>query len=60
MFENSGWGKGGFVDSMQRTDSSHRPEPGVNDDLVYGRKRCTGKEESYSEPKCFTFEGSGI
>ena len=44
---------------MQRTNPSHRPEPGVNDDLVYGRSRCTGDNDLYYDPQCFAFEGSG-
>ncbi len=50
----------GSSGSMQRTNPSRRPEPGMGgDDLVYARTRCTGDEELYYDPKCFTFEGSG-
>ncbi|TRY78868.1 hypothetical protein TCAL_10650 [Tigriopus californicus] len=43
---------------MQQTNPSNRPEPGVNDELVYGRSRCTGDDDMYYDPKCFSFDGS--
>lgn len=46
-------------DYMQRTNPSFRPEPGINDDLIYGRSRCTGDDEMYYNSKCFEFDGSG-
>ena len=44
---------------MQRTNPSFVPEPGVNDDLVYGKVKCDNDQEKYYNPRCFTFEGSG-
>ena len=44
---------------MQRTNPSRGPAPGVDDDLVYGKRRCTADEEMYYDPKCFAYEGSG-
>ena len=36
------------------------PEPGVNDDFIYPRTRCTNPDdERYYDPRCFTFDGSG-
>ena len=52
--------KGDRRGSMQRTNPSKRPEPGVNDDLIYGAKRCSGDEDLYYDPKCFSFDGSGM
>ena len=45
---------------MQNTNPSKRPEPGINDELIYGRTRCTGDDEMYYDPKCFTYDGSGM
>jgi hypothetical protein len=44
---------------MQRTNPSFVPEPGINDDLVYGKVKCDNDQEKYYNPRCFTFEGSG-
>ena len=48
-------------DEMQRTNPSvgGNPEPGVNDDLVHGRSRCTGDPDMYYDQRCFEFDGSG-
>ena len=36
------------------------PEPGINDDFIYPRTRCTNPDdERYYDPRCFTFDGSG-
>ena len=36
------------------------PEPGVDDDLIYGRTRCGDPDDDrYYDSRCFTFEGSG-
>ena len=54
LFANVGGG------GMQRTNPSPGgAEPGVNDDLVYGRSRCTGDEDLYYDQRCFEFDGSG-
>ena len=44
---------------MQRTNPSLVPEPGINDDLIYGKVKCDTDQEKYYNPRCFTFEGSG-
>ena len=46
---------------MQRTNAGSRvPEPGLDDDLIYGRTRCGDPDDDrYYDPQCFTFEGSG-
>ena len=46
---------------MQRTNAGSRvPEPGIGDDLIYGRTRCGDPDDDrYYDPQCFTFEGSG-
>ena len=68
------FGKGGGVTNgplcvncdkynMQNTNSYPRgraPEPGLDDYLIYGRTRCPNpNDDSYHDPRCFTFDGSG-
>ena len=58
-FKSSGKSKKDDSHGMQRTNPSFVPEPGVNDDLVYGKVKCDNDQEKYYNPRCFTFEGSG-
>ena len=52
--------QGKHHNKMQRTNpSDRRPEPGINDDLVHGRSRCSGDADLYYDPQCFAYDGSG-
>ena len=50
----------GKYSNVQRTNPSGLPEPGINDDLiVINRAKCNTDDESFYDPQCYTFEGSG-